>query len=137
MNKKMSIPVLISLFALLFIIFTGCEAKMNWYINKLKTAYWFNRANGLHIMGKYKEAVEAYNKAIELEPENPNLWYNKAQSQEKLGGWYEKQEKKVNIRGVYTTRALNSLRTARRLAEKQGKRNLMQKIDLMITELEK
>ncbi|CUT05214.1 TPR end-of-group domain-containing protein, partial [Candidatus Kryptonium thompsonii] len=39
---------------------------------------WNNKGAILGELGKYKEALEAINKAIELKPDYPDAWYNKA-----------------------------------------------------------
>ncbi|MBN1324191.1 MAG: tetratricopeptide repeat protein [Methanotrichaceae archaeon] len=42
--------------------------------------YWLNIAYGLSANGSYEEAIEAYDKAILIDPENGIFWINKANS---------------------------------------------------------
>jgi tetratricopeptide (TPR) repeat protein len=39
---------------------------------------WINRGAALGNLGEYKEAVNSFDKAIELKPEAALAWYNKA-----------------------------------------------------------
>ena len=43
----------------------------------------------MHGLGRYQEAVECYDKAIRLYPDNPNSWYAQGLTLEKLGRYKE------------------------------------------------
>ncbi|NJL83264.1 MAG: tetratricopeptide repeat protein [Chloroflexaceae bacterium] len=38
----------------------------------------FSRGNDLYGLGKYEEAIAAYDQAIAIKPDDPDAWYNKA-----------------------------------------------------------
>jgi len=38
---------------------------------------WRNKGGALYFLGKYDEAIECYDKAIEIDPNNPVVWNNK------------------------------------------------------------
>jgi tetratricopeptide (TPR) repeat protein len=38
---------------------------------------WYNKGVTLGCQGKYDEAIQAFDKAIELNPDDPNTWFNK------------------------------------------------------------
>lgn len=60
---------------------------------KQETAFdWEKKGRDLHNQGKYHEAVQAYDKAIELDPENGRLWRSKGISLHKLGRSREASE---------------------------------------------
>ena len=46
-------------------------------------------ADSLFIEEKYKEAIYFYDKALEIKPDNHDLWYKKAQAFEKLENYEE------------------------------------------------
>jgi len=43
----------------------------------LYAAAWINKAHDLYNNGKYDEAIKAYDNAIELDPQNADIWNNK------------------------------------------------------------
>ncbi|HEY1387897.1 MAG TPA: tetratricopeptide repeat protein [Ktedonobacterales bacterium] len=46
---------------------------------------WNHRANQLKGAGRYREAEEAYAQAVQLTPENPGYWYNRAKNEWEWG----------------------------------------------------
>jgi tetratricopeptide (TPR) repeat protein len=38
---------------------------------------WTNEGNALYSLGKYSEAIAAYDKALEINPNYEEIWYNK------------------------------------------------------------
>jgi len=46
---------------------------------------WRNKGGTLYFQGKYDEAIECYDKAIEIDPENPVMWNNKGLALNALG----------------------------------------------------
>ena len=50
---------------------------------------WFNKANVLHDLGKYEEALELFDKAISFNPNHFQAWTNKGLTLEKLGRFHE------------------------------------------------
>ena len=46
---------------------------------------WRNRGGTLYFEGKYDEAIACYDKAIEIEPDNPVVWNNKGLALNSLG----------------------------------------------------
>ena len=46
---------------------------------------WYNKGLALARLGKYEEAVECYDKALEINTNAPGLWYNRACSNVKRG----------------------------------------------------
>jgi hypothetical protein len=49
------------------------------------TADWFNRGDALTSQGKYDEAIQAYDQAIQLKPNYDNAWYNKGVALKEVG----------------------------------------------------
>lgn len=41
---------------------------------------WYNKGNDLANLGKYEEAIEAYDQALKIDPEYVKAWYNKGSS---------------------------------------------------------
>lgn len=39
---------------------------------------WNNRGNNFYNLGRYQEAIECYDKALEIDPNIAGIWYNKA-----------------------------------------------------------
>jgi len=54
---------------------TGAETSENW----------LSRGNSLYNQGKYEEAIQAYDKSLDLDPLNPETWQNKGYALNKLG----------------------------------------------------
>lgn len=50
---------------------------------------WFNKGVALAKLGKYEEAIECYDKVIELNPNYAPAWYNKGVALAKLGRYEE------------------------------------------------
>ena len=46
---------------------------------------WFNKGNALQGLDKYNEAMQAYDKAIEIDPNYVDAWFNKGTLLGKLG----------------------------------------------------
>ena len=61
------------------------------YFDKAITIYpnlvttWENKARCLDEQEQYLQAIDCYNRAIQVDPENSDLWYNKSISCMKLG----------------------------------------------------
>jgi tetratricopeptide (TPR) repeat protein len=51
----------------------------------LKTAAHYNKGNALYLQEKYKEAIDAYTRAIEIETDYYTAWFNRACMYTKLG----------------------------------------------------
>ncbi|RPJ64758.1 MAG: tetratricopeptide repeat protein [Alphaproteobacteria bacterium] len=47
--------------------------------------YLSNKGNSLYYLGRYEEAILAYNKTIEINPQYANAWHNKGVSLDNLG----------------------------------------------------
>jgi Flp pilus assembly protein TadD len=50
---------------------------------------WFERGNALYIDSKYEEAILAYDKAIEIDPQSEPTWNNKGTALDKQGKYDE------------------------------------------------
>ena len=48
------------------------------------TNVWFHKGSELMNLGKYNEAIKAYDKAIEINPQDSDAWYNKGLDLEQL-----------------------------------------------------
>ena len=46
---------------------------------------WFDKGNVFFNQSKYADAIQAYDKAIQLDPNDADVWYNKGVSLERLG----------------------------------------------------
>jgi len=46
---------------------------------------WLNKGNALYNQGKYEDAIQTYDRAIELDPLNPEVWQSKGYALNKLG----------------------------------------------------
>ena len=46
---------------------------------------WRNKGGALYSLGKYDEAIECYDKSIEIDPDNPVVWNNKGLALNLLG----------------------------------------------------
>jgi tetratricopeptide (TPR) repeat protein len=61
------------------------------FINKINgdimTAYieWYNKGNAHYRLRKYSEAIECYDRALELNPNLAVAWYNKGITLKELG----------------------------------------------------
>jgi tetratricopeptide (TPR) repeat protein len=56
---------------------------------QVTTKDWVDQGNALYDQGKYDEAVQAYDKAIEVNPENADTWYNKGLALERQNKYNE------------------------------------------------
>jgi tetratricopeptide (TPR) repeat protein len=50
-----------------------------------KTSAWINKGDSLRLQGKNEDALEAYNKAIDLEPHYSNAWHGWGEAQKAMG----------------------------------------------------
>ena len=50
---------------------------------------WRNKGGALYFLGKYTEAIKCYDKAIEIDPDNPVVWNNKGLALDSLGKYDE------------------------------------------------
>jgi curved DNA-binding protein CbpA len=50
---------------------------------------WRNKGGALYFLGKYNEAIKCYDKAIEIDPNNPVVWNNKGLALNSLGKYDE------------------------------------------------
>ena len=50
---------------------------------------WNNKGLSLDMLGKPEEAIECYDKAIEMDPADPGAWYNKGNALDDLGKYEE------------------------------------------------
>ena len=50
---------------------------------------WRNKGGALYFLGKYDEAIECYDKAIEIDPDNQVVWNNKGLALNSLGKYDE------------------------------------------------
>jgi len=55
------------------------------YLKSNLVAVFSDKAGTLYILGQYEEAVETYDEAININPNNPIIWYNRAVSLMKSG----------------------------------------------------
>ena len=82
-NKKIkSMGRVILIFLLLG--FMGCGEKSH--------KAWYNKGIALDDLGRYEEAIKAYDKAIELKPDYQKAWYNKGIALRKLYSYEEALE---------------------------------------------
>ena len=56
---------------------------------KLDPVYWYNKGEGLFNSKSYNEAIEAYNKSIELDPKNDTIWLRKSIALQAMGNTRE------------------------------------------------
>jgi tetratricopeptide (TPR) repeat protein len=54
---------------------TGDENKLG--LNRIAATIWYNKGNALNKLGKHDDALHAFDKAIEFDPQNLNAWNNK------------------------------------------------------------
>jgi tetratricopeptide (TPR) repeat protein len=69
-----------------------------------KTRNWFDKGLALGELGKYHEAIECFNKAIEINPHYEYAWNNKGVALDKLGKYHEATEcfnKAIEIKNTY------------------------------------
>lgn len=45
---------------------------------------WNNKGKLMHKLGKYKEAIDCYEKVLQINPNIGQIWYNKGESIEKM-----------------------------------------------------
>lgn len=46
---------------------------------------WNNKGLSLYALGRYNEALYCYDKALEVQPNYANAWYNKAKTLDDMG----------------------------------------------------
>ena len=63
---------------------------------------WNNKGVALKNLSRFKDAIECYDKAIEINPQFLTAWENKAFAEEKLGKFSELQESKLRINEIKT-----------------------------------
>jgi tetratricopeptide (TPR) repeat protein len=65
------------------------EPQMEQYLIKQELADRAHRyileGNYYHFQGKFDLAVNSYNKALEIDPDNADAWFNKGMSLKKIG----------------------------------------------------
>jgi tetratricopeptide (TPR) repeat protein len=61
-------------------------------LRQMTASDWFDKGLALSSQGKYDEAIQAFDKAIELDPQYANAWYNKAFALTRLGLTAESKE---------------------------------------------
>jgi len=61
-------------------------------MNQNSAEYWFEKGKEYLENEKFNEALEAFEKAIEYNPEDANVWYNKGVTLDKLGRYEEELE---------------------------------------------
>ena len=71
----------------------------------IEASDWFNKGLALSSQGKYKEAIQAYEKAIELDPQNARAWSNKGFALMKLGLTSESKEALDKAKELQTRQA--------------------------------
>jgi tetratricopeptide (TPR) repeat protein len=60
-------------------------SKIMDYLKSNLVAVFCDKAHGLYILGLYEEAIEAYDEAININPNNAIIWYNRGVSLMKSG----------------------------------------------------
>ena len=65
-------------FIILLVLMTSAQCQQT-------AADWFNKGDALTSQGKYIEAIQAYDQAIQLKPNYDNAWYNKGVALKALG----------------------------------------------------
>jgi Flp pilus assembly protein TadD len=53
-------------------------------LNPQLEAAWFNRGNALYMQGNYDNALSAFDKAIEINPQDANIWICRGLTLKKL-----------------------------------------------------
>jgi tetratricopeptide (TPR) repeat protein len=67
-----------AVFILLSVLMTSAQCQQT-------AEDWFDKGLALGIQGKYDEAVQAFDKSIEINPQKENAWYNKGNAFKALG----------------------------------------------------
>ena len=67
-----------TVFIILLVLMTSAQCQQT-------AADWFNKGDALTSQGKYDEAIQAYDQAIQLKPNYDNAWYNKGVALKALG----------------------------------------------------
>ena len=65
-------------FIILLVLMTSAQCQQT-------AADWFNKGDALTSQGKYDDAIQAYDQAIQLKPNYDNAWYNKGVALKALG----------------------------------------------------
>lgn len=65
-------------FIILLVLMTSAQCQQT-------AADWFNKGDSLTSQGRYDEAIQAYDQAIQLKPNYDNAWYNKGVALKALG----------------------------------------------------
>lgn len=74
MKLKLAITIIMVLAAIFILPAIGESAQ-----------FWYDQANGYFISGDYEKAAASYDKALELEPNNTEMWNNKGKALANLG----------------------------------------------------
>ncbi len=65
------------------------KVSQSWNIQEQTANTWYNKGASLAKQSKYSEAIEAFNKSIELNPVNATVWCNKGNVLSNLGKYNE------------------------------------------------
>ena len=58
-------------------------------VEELSAVKWFSKGFALYELGRYEEAIECYDKAIELDPDYADAWKHKGDALYELGRYEE------------------------------------------------
>ena len=61
------------------------ETQKRWGLVLTTAEIWFNRGVDFSNLGKNQEALQAFDKALSIDPNNASVWYNKGIALSKLG----------------------------------------------------
>ena len=86
LTRLQKIPNRVNSFMLLGLILIS-SISLAYALSDAET--WNSKGNALFNLGKYAEAIKAYDQAIKLNPNDADVWYNKGIALEKLGKYEE------------------------------------------------
>src|SRR5512137_927669 len=93
MDIKKLLGIACTLLVLATVIFSGCVEKQTNTENVTKTAsdatVWNDKGTALGYLGKYDEAIQAYNEAIKINPQHAAAWNNKGEALRSQGKYDE------------------------------------------------